>query len=103
MLCVSASNPVAAVTRAGMQILAIADFDGDGRDDLLGLDDRGVLEVGLAADTAEPDRLALAWREAGLAPLDGRELIATLDSDDDGAAELALLAGDAVELVGIDR
>lgn len=81
-------------------MLAIADFDGDGRDDLLGRDDAGALWVGLAVGDDGDAPITFEWTGAGAAPANESELVATLDSDGDGRAELAWLdvAEDAVDL-----
>jgi len=68
-------------------LLSVADLNGDGRDDLLlrGLD--GFLELALSL----PDSSGLRFeRQQGPeSTTDGLELIATLDVDHDGAAEIA--------------
>jgi hypothetical protein len=85
------------VVPAHLGLLAIADFDGDGRDDLLGLSEDGTVEVGLATSLSGADRLNPKWLDTGLSLAEGRELVATLDSDGDGKAELLLLSNDRVE------
>lgn len=92
-----------AQTPPQFELLAIADFDGDGRDDLLGRDEAGSLQVGSAKAEDDAAPIRFEWTSAGSAPVVGSELVATLDVDGDGRAELAWLdvtadAGDEVTL-----
>lgn len=84
---------------AGYRIVAVADLEGDGRDDLIARAGDGLLAVGLAEVTSAG--LGLAWTvglaEAGV----DSELVATLDLDDDGRAELVWLTDGAAEIRGL--
>jgi len=79
-------------------LLAIADLDGNGRDDLLGLADDGQLVMALAQDGPDGAPVDLVWQNGAGASVDGLDLVATVDVDADGAAELAWLNGDALEI-----
>lgn len=83
----------------GFEPLAIADLDGDGRDDLLGRLQDGSLAFArtLPSETAD-GRGTLAWQLGPPASTSGLELLATLDLDEDGAAEIAWLEGDALQI-----
>ncbi len=100
----------------GFELLAIADLDGDGRDDLLGRDGTGALvqafSRGVASDAIddvqpEPDRIELEWRDGTGAPTLDLDLVATVDIDEDGTAEIAWLNGATLEIwkpeSGLDR
>ena len=82
---------------ADTTLLAIADLDGNGRDDLLTRADDGTLVVGFSRNTAEGAPVALEWLDG--AALDaGLDLVATVDTDDDGASEIAWLNGGDLEI-----
>lgn len=82
---------------ADTTLLAIADLDGNGRDDLLTRADDGTLVVGFSRDTAEGAPVAIEWMDG--AALDaGLDLVATVDTDDDGASEIAWLNGADLEI-----
>jgi len=80
----------------GFEPLAIADLDGNGRDDLLGRDAEGRLVMALSSNEEGP--IEIQWHAGPESSTDGLDLIATLDLDSDGAAELAWLHGDSVEI-----
>ena len=80
----------------GFEPLAIADLDGNGRDDLLGRDADGNLLMALSGDGNGP--VEIEWHAGPERSTHGLDLIATLDLDSDGAAELAWLHGDSVEI-----
>lgn len=82
---------------ADTTLLAIADLDGNGRDDLLTRADDGTLVVGFSRDTAEGAPVAIEWID-GAALDTGLDLVATVDTDDDGASEIAWLNGDDLEI-----
>ncbi|MBY0401868.1 VCBS repeat-containing protein, partial [Myxococcota bacterium] len=103
--------PLAAGTLppAGYHILAIADWTGDGLDDLIARNADGLVAVGEStlpvidpsADPAPTGGLALAWSE-GLAEAGvTAELIATLDLEGDGRAELVWRTDAGVEIRGL--
>ena len=69
--------------------LAIADLDGDGRDDVLAGDPKGGLALALAAPTEEG-----AWLAGAADPIEGLELLAAVDLVGDAAAELVWLRAD---------
>ncbi|MFO0691685.1 MAG: VCBS repeat-containing protein [Myxococcota bacterium] len=84
---------------AGYRILALADLDGDGRDDLIARADDGLLAVG--SPTLDGEVPSLAWT-TGLAEAGApSELIATLDLDGDGRAELVWLTDGTAEIRGL--
>jgi hypothetical protein len=88
----------------GFETLAIADFDGDGRDDLLGRGPDGRLVIGFSIEsgTAEVPELGMAWQSGAAQTTLGLDLVATLDVDGDGAAEIAWLNGDVLEIWGAE-
>ncbi len=77
-------------------LLAIADLNGDGRDDLLFRDVEGRLEWALALEDASGSRFELSERTERSAQ--GLDLVATLDLDDDGAAEIAWWTEDGLTI-----
>jgi len=79
-------------------LLAVADLDGNGRDDLLGVADDGRLVLALSEEGADAAQVDLVWMDAGGAPIDGLDLVATVDLDEDGAAEIAWLNGSDLEV-----
>jgi hypothetical protein len=76
------------------ELLIVTDLDGDGRDDLLfrDFDDRLVAATSASTDTqnAGPIFSLILWTERSA---EGLELIASLDLDRDGRAELAWYDG----------
>ncbi len=97
----AASARIDAFAPEATTVLAIADFDGDGRDDILGLSPRDTLEVGLVAVGEGSDPLGLAWIDTGILVQEDQTVLATLDSEDGGGAEAALLSDDIVERVAL--
>ena len=85
----------------GSELVAIADLDGDGRDDLVARSADGALAVGLTVIDGSTGAFWIEW-SVGLVEA-GAEvaLLGTLDVDQDGRAELAWLVGDAVEIRAI--
>lgn len=85
--------------RATERFVGLADFSGDGRDDLLGRNVDGALVMALAPDSDGTDGdLQMVWNigtDDSTADLD---LIGALDVDEDGGAEIAGLNGDALEI-----
>ncbi len=99
--------PTLAGAEAGpedFELLAIADLDGNGRDDLLGRDASGMLQMALSldaddqADAAAASQVRIEWRAGPASLVDGLDLVATVDVDEDGSAEIAWLNGDALEI-----
>ncbi|MCP4907313.1 MAG: VCBS repeat-containing protein [bacterium] len=92
-------DPMASVPD-GFSLLAVDDLDGNGRDDLLGLASDGTLVIAFAVESggADSDDLVLEWQNGPSDSTDGLDLIATLDLDGDGAAEIAWLRGDTLEI-----
>ena len=84
-LAVDAGQP------ADTTLLAIADLDGNGRDDLLTRAADGSLLVGFVLDTDEGAPIEIDWQTGAALPGASLELIATVDVDADGAAEIAWL------------
>jgi len=95
-----ALDPAGFESPSGFEFLAIADLDGNGLDDLLGRGSDGMLVIAYTIDSDTPDAPALTveW-QAGPADLaEGLDLVATLDLDGDGAAEIAWLNGESLEI-----
>ena len=93
------------------ELLAIADLDGNGRDDLLGRDASGMLQMALSLDTEDitedigeqtAGQVRIEWRAGPASLTDGLDLVATVDVDDDGGAEIAWLNGDALEIWNVE-
>lgn len=90
------------------ELLAIADLDGNGRDDLLGRDASGMLQMALSLDSDDEtdgqatDRVRIEWRAGPEGLTDGLDLVATVDVDEDGSAEIAWLNGDALEIWNVE-
>jgi hypothetical protein len=95
----------------GLELLAIADLNGDGLDDLLGRSASGSLMFALANLNNDPGDSTLGtdsgtthstsnmeWRTGSSATTDGLDLVATFDLDEDGMAEIAFLNGDVIEI-----
>ena len=83
----------------GFALLAVADFDGDGRDDLLGRGANGGLILAMTpASEFDTNSVVLKWRLGSQDLSDALDLVATVDVDEDGAAEIAWLNGDTVEI-----
>lgn len=85
----------------GSDLVALADLDGDGRDDLIARGADGLLAVGQTVIDGSTGAFWIAW-SGGLVEA-GAEvaLLGTLDVDQDGRAELAWLVGEAVEIRAI--
>ncbi|MGB0617832.1 MAG: FG-GAP repeat domain-containing protein [Myxococcota bacterium] len=83
---------------AGTTLLAIADLDGNGRDDLLTRADDGTLVLGFARDTPAGASIAIDWQVGATLPSSALDLIATVDVDEDGAAEIAWLSDGDLEI-----
>jgi hypothetical protein len=83
-------------------LLAIADFDGDGLDDLATRNTEGRIELllsrALAGGGTEFERLA-----GPEVRIEGLDLMVSLDLDGDGAAELVWLGQDALEIWDVRR
>ena len=58
----------------------------------------GQLVMALAQDGPDGAPVALLWQNGAGASVDGLDLVATVDVDADGAAELAWLNGDSLEI-----
>lgn len=86
------------VDRAGdpREFLAVADLNGDGRDDLLfrGTDER----LHLALSIPDATGFQFQWTPGPDRSSDGLELFATLDLDGDGAAEIAWWGGETLSI-----
>ena len=82
----------------GTELVAIADLNGDGRDDLIARGEDGRLALGETVIDGQTGGFWIEWSE-GPAETDASvPLVATLDLDLDGRAELAWLVGDSVEV-----
>lgn len=93
LLGASDPNGLGANGPDGFELLAIADLNGDGRDDLLGRGANGGLVMALAREDA-----GVEWRNGTVSTIQGLDLVATLDVDHDGRAEIAFLNGDVLEI-----
>jgi len=82
----------------GAEVVAIADLNGDGRDDLIGLGEDGRLALGQTVVDELTGGFWIEWSEGHTEADASTPLIATLDLDLDGRAELAWLVGDSVEV-----
>jgi len=78
------------------QLLSVADLNGDGRDDLLFRGSDGLLELALSMPDSSGARFE--WVAGPETSTDGLELVATLDLDRDGAAEIAWWGEDALQV-----
>ena len=92
-LLVSGTNPP-----VGSQIVALADLTGDGLDDLIARNEEGLLALGLASIDAASGGVAIEWSEGHPEADPSAELVATVDLDGDGRAELAWRVGENVEI-----
>lgn len=82
----------------GSQIVALADLTGDGLDDLIARNEEGLLALGLASIDAATGGVAIEWSEGHREADASVELVATVDLDGDGRAELAWRVGENVEI-----
>jgi hypothetical protein len=85
----------------GHGLVALADLTGDGRDDLIARGDDGRLALGLVQIDVSSGGLGVEWSVGHAADDAAHELVATLDLDRDGRAELAWLVGDQIEVRGV--
>ena len=92
-LLVSGINPP-----VGSQIVALADLTGDGLDDLIARNEEGLLALGLASIDVASGGVAIEWSEGHSEADPSAELVATVDLDGDGRAELAWRVGENVEV-----
>jgi hypothetical protein len=80
-------------------LVAVADLNGDGNDDLVSIDQDGRLEWTLVLnDSAEGAGIRFESNVGPDIATGALELLVTLDVDDDGRAEIAWLNGDALEV-----
>ena len=78
------------------RLLAVADVNGDGHDDLLSVDLDGRLELNLLV--AVGSGFEFESRPGPDLSTEGLELLSSLDADEDGDAEIAWLNGDELEI-----
>lgn len=90
-----------ALVPVGHDLIAIADLDGDGRDDLIARDADGQLALGQTVLDETTGAFWIEWSAGHPGAAAGVPLVGTLDLDQDGRAELAWLVGDAVEIRAI--
>ena len=83
---------------AGTTLLAIADLDGNGRDDLLTRAANGTLVIGFAEGETADAPVSIDWQEGAVLPNAALDLVATVDVDEDGAAEIAWLSEGDLEI-----
>ena len=88
-------GPTSSFNLETSELLTVADLDGDGRDDLLFRDANGQLQAALS--TPGDGNILLAPSAWSQRSTEGLELLATLDLDGDGRAELAWHDGFALE------
>jgi hypothetical protein len=87
-----------AIPPASTRIVAVADMTGDGLDDLVAQGENGSLSLGLTSIDPTNGGVRIEWTPGFDAADPGAELVATLDLDADGRAELAWLIGGVVEI-----
>lgn len=93
---ISAEDEAAAAARSMNTLLIVADLNGDGRDDLVFRGADGVLEFALSrSGEAGPE---FEWRFGPETTTHGLELIATLDFDQNGTAEIVWWVDGALEI-----
>ncbi len=80
----------------GLELLTVADLDGNERDDLLFRGPADRLWLARSVPTGTGPRFE--WTAGPDRPTEGMELVATLDLDHDGASEIAWWNGDDIEI-----
>jgi hypothetical protein len=88
----------------GSEVYAVADLDGDGRDDLIARRTDGQLEYGLSGapsanfSATGAGELSFEWVAGPDFQNEGLDLLGILDLEQDGGAEIAWLRGQSLEI-----
>jgi len=102
----SGAGPVilaGALPPLGTELIAIADLNGDGRDDLIARAEDGHLALGLTVLDDQTGGFWIEWSEDATSGDPRAPFVGTLDLDLDGRAELAWLVGDEVEVRAVSE
>ena len=84
------------VVPGGRSSVAVQDLNGDGRDDLLFRGADGLLDLALSVSGSSGPRFE--WISGPEAASEGLDLVATLDLDQDGAAEIVWWSEGSIEI-----
>jgi hypothetical protein len=90
------SGDVMDATHNTGELLSVVDLNGDGRDDLLFRGSDGLLDLALSVSGSSGPRFE--WISGPEADSEGLDLVATLDLDQDGAAEIVWWSEGTLEI-----